>query len=480
MLILRQVRDRLNRDHQISGFVNRIQEQSERLRDVYADASGERTKEIQSIGTGDPFTEFYKQLGELKDFQKRYPNEPVENLERAYRKKVPGENDALGSEVDNMFSGEESYGRYLDMTTLHDDYLNLTGVKGGGQRLTYLQYLDHFDVFTSPQCPVKRSQKLSDDYFRYVGAIASYLESFKRRTAPLEDVDTLLKAFDDEFETLWLEEEIPGWEGEREQEQKSQAPVDDIDDDLYCSACAKKFSNQSVFDGHLKGKKHQKAAAAKNPSDDADLVNGQPNGTSTPVQRMKERAVAEREFRVRKIASILQTARGDTKTNIERRQGMTERERQQEREALLAENAEPTGKEEGSDDDGDDKIYNPLKLPLAWDGKPIPFWLYKLHGLGVEFPCEICGNFIYMGRRAFDKHFNEPRHTWGLRALGIKNTSLFREVTRINEALQLHEKIQRDEKSVKTKGDNIVEMEDGEGHVMPEKVYYDLQKQGLV
>jgi len=36
-------------------------------------------------------------------------------------------------------------------------------------------------------------------------------------------------------------------------------------------------------------------------------------------------------------------------------------------------------------------VYNPLKLPLGWDGKPIPYWLYKLHGLNLEFKCEICG-----------------------------------------------------------------------------------------
>lgn len=33
-------------------------------------------------------------------------------------------------------------------------------------------------------------------------------------------------------------------------------------------------------------------------------------------------------------------------------------------------------------DDEDQQIYNPLKLPMGWDGKPIPYWLYKLHGLG--------------------------------------------------------------------------------------------------
>jgi splicing factor 3A subunit 3 len=56
-------------------------------------------------------------------------------------------------------------------------------------------------------------------------------------------------------------------------------------------------------------------------------------------------------------------------------------------------------------DDEDEFIYNPLKLPLGWDGKPIPYWLYKLHGLNQEFKCEICGNYSYWGRRAYEKHF---------------------------------------------------------------------------
>lgn len=66
------------------------------------------------------------------------------------------------------------------------------------------------------------------------------------------------------------------------------------------------------------------------------------------------------------------------------------------------------GEEEG------DVLYNPLKLPLGWDGKPIPYWLFKLHGLGIEYTCEVCGNFVYMGRKAFDKHFSEWRHTHGM------------------------------------------------------------------
>lgn len=154
---------------------------------------------------------------------------------------------------------------------------------------------------------------------------------------------------------------------------------------------------------------------------------------------------------------------------------MTERERQMELEALMAEPesfAERQAGEQSDDDDDEDKIYNPLKLPLAWDGKPIPYWLYKLHGLGVEYQCEICGNHTYMGRRAFDKHFSEATHIHGLRCLGItSNFNLFREITSIDQAIQLWNSLEAERKKERDARDNVVQMEDAEGNVMPERIY---------
>ena len=46
-----------------------------------------------------------------------------------------------------------------------------------------------------------------------------------------------------------------------------------------------------------------------------------------------------------------------------------------------------------SSSSSEEENYNPKNLPLGWDGKPIPYWLYKIHGLGIEYKCEICGNF---------------------------------------------------------------------------------------
>ncbi|KAK2015133.1 splicing factor 3a [Colletotrichum eremochloae] len=488
----KHIRDRLNRDHEIGQLLDQIQAQSVKLLDIYRDADGQRSREIQSIGTGDPFEEFYSQLKDVREHHAKYPNEQAENSEVRYRVKKPDDGEIMPYIVDRLFTGEEGFGRFFDLHTCHESYLNLPNVK----RLSYLQYLEVFDNFTPGQGGLKRADKLTDQYFKYVGELAEYLESFMRRTRPLENLDKVFLGFDNDFEAAWDKDEVPGWQ--KEEGANGTARETSTAEAIWCDDCEKEFKNENVYRSHLTGRKHIKAAEARKARRDeaasTDGANGggsgSTNGHRVSATRLKERAVAEREYRVKRLAAAMSTERGDTRVNVERRQGMTERERQQELENImnLSYSAPGGGGRGGADDDdgdedgedGEEKIYNPLKLPLAWDGKPIPFWLYRLHGLGVEFPCEICGNFVYMGRRAFDKHFNEARHVHGLRCLGITNTSLFRDITSIEEAVNLWDKIQREAKKSKVDEGSVVQMEDAEGNVMPEKVYYDLQKQGLL
>ncbi|KAI1613228.1 hypothetical protein EDD37DRAFT_338906 [Exophiala viscosa] len=482
----RNIKDRLNRDHQINNFLTRIQEQSKRLLDIYKDAEGLRLKEVQSLSTGDPLEEFYKQLEEVKDFHRRYPNEPVENLERAYKRRRPEEGEPITSEIDNMFTGEESNGRFLDLTSLHEDYLNLPGIK----RLTYLQYLDNFDAFEPPRLPIKRQSKVTDTYLKYVADLASYLEGFVRRTRPLDDLAKLFLRMEREFETAWEAGTVPGWTKETAPTNSTAGPqTEGTGSGIWCSDCEKEFGNANVYKAHLTGKKHIRNAEAK--KSQTNGTTNQPSATSLSGTHLKERVIASHEFRIRALADLLSNERSNTRVNVERKQGMTERERQAELDALFAEDdaaiaaSDRRGDDSDGDSDSDERIYNPLKLPLAWDGKPIPYWLYKLHGLGVEFTCEICGNFVYMGRRAFDKHFSEARHIYGLKCLGITGQgtgglSLFREITGIQEALNLWEKIKREKRDKESKEDGVVQMEDGEGNVMPERIYLDLQKQGIL
>jgi len=136
--------------------------------------------------------------------------------------------------------------------------------------------------------------------------------------------------------------------------------------------------------------------------------------------------------------------------------------------------------DEKSDDEDDEPVYNPKNLPLGWDGKPIPYWLYKLHGLGIEYKCEICGNYSYWGRRAFERHFQEWRHAYGMKCLRIPNTIHFKEITSINDALALHQKLMLEAEVSQFKPDVEEEYEDSEGNVLNKKRYLDLKRQGLL
>lgn len=99
------------------------------------------------------------------------------------------------------------------------------------------------------------------------------------------------------------------------------------------------------------------------------------------------------------LAPLLPTL-NDTKSNVERRFSLTAKEREAELTEKPAAAPAPTANadENADEEEEEERIYNPLKLPLGWDGKPIPYWLYKLHGLGVEYRCEICSDHVYMGR----------------------------------------------------------------------------------
>uniref|UniRef100_A0A2K6MGS7 Splicing factor 3a subunit 3 n=1 Tax=Rhinopithecus bieti TaxID=61621 RepID=A0A2K6MGS7_RHIBE len=111
-----------------------------------------------------------------------------------------------------------------------------------------------------------------------------------------------------------------------------------------------------------------------------------------------------------------------------------------------------------SEDEKNEIIYNPKNLPLGWDGKPVPYWLYKFHGLNINYNCEICGNYTYQGPKC----------------LGIPNTAHFANVTQIEDAVSLWAKLKLQ------KPDTEEEYEDSRGNVVNKKIYKDLKRQGLL
>jgi len=195
-----------------------------------------------------------------------------------------------------------------------------------------------------------------------------------------------------------------------------------------------------VYDAHLTSKKHVKATEkllAEGGSTDAPTsapTSTTPAAATASSSRSHNSALLTRLTETLLFFPPIPSLISDTQQNIERRSALTARERELELEELVDEVPPDLGPEETAEEQ-EERIYNPLKLPLGWDGKPIPYWLFKLHGLGVEYKCEICSDFVYMGRKAFDRHFQESRHAFGMRALGLPNTKHFHEITKIQDAL---------------------------------------------
>ena len=68
----------------------------------------------------------------------------------------------------------------------------------------------------------------------------------------------------------------------------------------------------------------------------------------------------------------------------------------------------------------------------------------------------------------------------GMRCLGIPNTAHFANVTQIEDAMALWEKLKTQKSEEAFKPDQEEEFEDSQGNVVNKKIYEDLKRQGLL
>jgi len=223
---------------------------------------------------------------------------------------------------------------------------------------------------------------------------------------------------------------------------------------LYCFCCVKKFKSLGTMRGHFNSKKHR-----------------------------AKKAIGLLEYKVSLFADLLSDAILGAVEYIEKKQTKTYEEIRME-----LEDAE-RGEDEyddydrfhyDSDDMEDDpSILNPLQIPLDFDGKPIPYWLYKFRGLNRYFDCEICDQ-RYRGPRAFERHFREWKHAHHMRMLNIPNTKDFHMITTRKDAELLNMKIQQAKASQSWDPEREEEFEDNDGNVFKKQTYDQLRRQGVI
>lgn len=330
--------DALVAEHQVAEFLTGIQQQADFLVESYRDENKygplyrdanlnarSRVTEIESLsGTTNEFDQFYQRLAELKDVHRRHPDLRVEDLERNYRKRSREEMDEdrmsyswdrLTSAISNMFTGEESWGRFLDLNVYHEAFLNLRGIR---TNIPYIEYLKTFQGFRH-----LRQQIKNEAYLKYLKELQEYLESFLKRVQPLVNHDKLMNKISVDFSSAWEQGIAPG------QKDAEQAAAPSTVSSLYCHACQKTFAKETVFNAHLEGKQHKKNVEKANIVGNGELDDtDQKPDQLTRERRRKE--ISRHEYAIIKLCQgdKLSQIIPNTINNIERRSLLSDRERQ--------------------------------------------------------------------------------------------------------------------------------------------------------
>lgn len=468
----------LRQSHAIAAILARIGACGAELSQLYEDRDGARRAELAATTGAGPaaFQHFYARLRDVRDRHRAAPDAPAE---------PPPAADADAAVLPlPRFSGAESFGRHLDLAPLFEQWRNVDPPSQQQQQPMTTDYLSWLGALVAtggsggcldpaaamPVPPASRAEEERDARMAaFLGAMREYLVGFYRRTQPLVDVDAKVADLCAEFERLWavgtfgIEDRSGGGNGSGS-----------ADGPVHCSLCRRDFAKRTVFEHHVLSRAHKQRAERL-----AAEVAG--------AWGQQRHAALRDAFVARGLCESLREVVRDTKDFVSRKQARLPREIDEEafaggdEDASDTEDAELIDAATGVEEDLADEVKQTIdNYPTGWDGRPIPYWLYRLHGLGVEYRCAICGGTSYWGRRAFERHFQEWRHTHGLALLGIPNTVQFFDITEINDAIELWRKIQADRAAVEWKPDAEEECEDTDGNVYSRKLFDALVRQGII
>eukprot|EP00055_Hartaetosiga_balthica_P004645 m.12528 g.12528 ORF g.12528 m.12528 type:complete len:519 (-) comp4009_c0_seq1:274-1830(-) len=485
-------KSKVNAMHLQKMLLDRAREASNALLSLYQDEDGTRKSEVDGLA-GNELASFYDKLRGVKDFHSKAPNEIAnpyrvdilppflqpeglleaeKNYEQTRKDEVPH---ALSGLVD--FSGEESHGRFLDIHGFHDTYNNFKCV----QREDYLKYLDTFEKFDT----IPSDFKKTSTYKNYVTELGAYLINFHKRAYPLENVEKELAKGRSEFENLWQTSSFRGWE-----HVKPVKEMEAVNLDAYTSAeqleslgiegLKSALVSVGLKCGGTLQQRAQRLFSTKGLSPDQwpKSIKAKKTASKGGPAVDEKKVVASAEAVVYTMCRLLAEVRHNTMENVERKMARSAAELEDE------EDDEDEMPEieiiESDDEDDEPKKGKKASMVVGWDGKPIAYWLYRLHGLNVIYTCEICGNHAYRGPKNFNQHFTEWRHAHGMRQLGIPNTKHFAHVTNINDAKSLWAALKDKKAQERFEADQEEEYEDSLGNVVTKKTYEDLLRQGLL
>lgn len=225
----------------------------------YSSISQDRKELVEGelVKLNDPsadFKQFDNQLAEIREQHELYSNATSSTISSLYDmfSSRPGASAASKRvkrkyilckaasfiDIDSIFQEKEEYGRCLDLTKFYKVYQKMTG----NEEISYVDYLSRYD-----RLPDTNIQVAGTMYSQYLEELYEYLVAFIRRAKPLETgvfdvLERLQPTNSDPVEAI-----VPLVDGSTNEA-----------GEIFCKACDKWFAKETVYKGHLNGKKHLK------------------------------------------------------------------------------------------------------------------------------------------------------------------------------------------------------------------------------
>jgi splicing factor 3A subunit 3 len=465
----------LIQSHRVNEFVERIVERHTRLDEIYRDEDKARHEELKSID-GDPtsvslFAQFYDQVKEIKEYHSKF-GVPEATTHEAKNLLEKGK-DASAQMCASLFTSAEGFGRYVDLQAIHFKFINLKGIPDSPYYLDYMGFLISLEA--RGFIPVPASTRKTPEYLSFLADLTTYFNQFIAKTTPLYPLETEKSSQRTEFKSQWADHSFtPLSSTESSSNGMEIDGSTQVDDEwlmpwqlnlekstsFFCPSCGMKMAKDTVWKSHITSKKHKKMMGKF-------------------LEHLEQ--VSWLETLLKFQADLASDALVSTKENIEKKQARLPGESAFMRRGAVGGgdmDEEDMGDEENEGDDENlRKRMTKKNYPIGPDGNPLPYWLYRLQGLSHEFKCQICGNQSYFGRRAFERHFVDSRHIYGLKCLGIESSRDYFEITEIDKALALQKHLNESRKKGRWDAETMEEFEDEDGTVLDKATHDLLAKQ---
>lgn len=150
---------------------------------LYTDADSLLLDELNNIrATG--LTSYYDKLNKTREYYQMFPSLESQSIN----------SDIVVLNTDVKFSGEEIFGKYLDLNELYLQFSNIA--RQAGIEQDYTQYLDRFNTFFY----LPESVKSSKQYSEYLDRLWQYLFHFFERVHPLVEFSGIINELTNDFQ----------------------------------------------------------------------------------------------------------------------------------------------------------------------------------------------------------------------------------------------------------------------------------------